>query len=274
MFSEGSVDKDLEFIYRRLFLEKKQQHSVSAVISAVPQVGTSWCALNIAHALSLHNKKVLLVDGNGSFSNISTYVPSSNFLSLENYIRGDKTLNQLIFAYRNSNFNILTAQPCSVYLDNQPLGRIHIFSQDLLIVAKDYFHTIIDIGTSINEQNFGLCQIADNILILCSEKSSDLIKTIETIRFIRKMNASIPIYLIINRVASFEDGYKIYKEFCKAFGQLSVDLPDLLGTIRFDTRIRETIRNKEMLLTCYPSSEAAVDINNIALKLDLENMDE
>jgi len=274
VFSEGSVDKDLEFIYRRLFLEKKQQHSVSAVISAVPQVGTSWCALNIAHALSLHNKKVLLVDGNGSFSNISTYVPSSNFLSLENYIRGDKTLNQLIFAYRNSNFNILTAQPCSVYLDNQPLGRIHIFSQDLLIVAKDYFHTIIDIGTSINEQNFGLCQIADNILILCSEKSSDLIKTIETIRFIRKMNASIPIYLIINRVASFEDGYKIYKEFCKAFGQLSVDLPDLLGTIRFDTRIRETIRNKEMLLTCYPSSEAAVDINNIALKLDLENMDE
>ena len=49
-------------------------------------------------------------------------------------------------------------------------------------------------------------------------------------------------------------------------------IPNLLGIIRFDTRVRDTIRNKELHLTRYPTSEAAVDICHIASKL-IEEID-
>jgi hypothetical protein len=40
--------------------------------------------------------------------------------------------------------------------------------------------------------------------------------------------------------------------------------PDLLGIIRLDARIRDTIKNKDLLLSRYPESEAAQDISEIA----------
>ena len=76
--------------------------------------------------------------------------------------------------------------------------------------------------------------------------------------------------MIINKVQYSEDGYKIFKELYKATEKNNLPSPSLLGIIRADTRVRDTIRNKELLLSRYPTSEAAVDIQNIAQKLMME----
>lgn len=262
------MDTDLELVYKCLFMESESRCNVSVFISGAEHIGTSWCALNLAYALNLKNKRILLVDGNGNFSNISSFLNMVSPLYLDEYIQGKKTLNQLINAYKNQNFNILTSSPGSSYLAEQPLGRIHILAGDLQILAKDYSHTIIDIGTEISQKNFGLCQIADNIIVVCSEKSSDLVKTFDVIRFMSHFSFDTNFKLIINKVTSFDDGYKIYKELCKALTKSKLNTPELLGIVRVDTRIRDAVRNKELLLTRYPSSEAAVDICNIAKKLE------
>lgn len=264
------MDTDSNLIYNRLFLEEGSPRHISAFISGAERIGTSWCALTLAHALNLQKKRILLIDGNGNLSNISSYIPLSTPLHLEEYVKGNKTLNQLITAYKNKDFNILTAIAGNNYLSNFPLGRIHIFTEDVNILAQNYDHTIIDLGSDITECNLSFCQLADNLFIMCSDKSADLIKTLDLIRLINKQPFKRPCYLIINKVASFEDGYKIYKELHKAVERNSLDMPSLFGIVRFDTRIRDTIRNKEMLLSRYPSSEAAIDICRIAQKLDLE----
>ena len=138
------------------------------------------------------------------------------------------------------------------------------------ILAENYDHTIIDLGTELTDKNLSLCQIADNILIMCSENSADLIKTFDLIKFMNETKIDANYNLIINKVNSFEDGYKIYEELNKAADRNGLKCPDLLGIVRIDTRIRDTIRNKELLLSRYPTSEAALDICNIAKKLGQE----
>ena len=270
----GKLNKDLNDIYEQLFIKTETNHHLSVFVSGAERIGASWCALSVAHALNLRKKKVLLVDGNGGFSNICSYIYLNNPLYLEEYIEGNKTLNQLVTAYKNKNFNILTAQSGNNYISEQPIGRVHVFSSDLKVLVKDYDHTIIDIGKDLSKNNFVFCQMADNINIVCSDKSSDLIKTFELIQFIYKRGLSAACNLIINRVNSFEDGYKIYKELCKAVERSGIEEPKLLGIVRFDARIRDTVKNKELLLIRYPASEAAIDIHHIAQKLDLENKDE
>ncbi len=261
------VNENIDMIYRELFLRNNYSLNISVFISGVEHIGTSWCALTLAHALNLEKQKVLLVDGNGNLSNISSYIQLNSPLYLEDYVNGKKTLNQLLTAYKNKDFNILTAIPGNNYLENLPLGRVQVYSDDLCLLAKDYMQAIIDIGTTLTEKNLGLCRLAKSIFVVCSEKSSDLIKTFETLRYLYKNGINGDFYLIINRVNSFEDGYKIYKELSKALERNGLTIPNLLGIIRFDTRVRDTIRNKELHLTRYPSSEAAVDICHIAQKL-------
>lgn len=264
--------EDIDVICRELFLTNNHSLNLSVFVSGVEHIGTSWCALTTAHALNLQKQKVLLVDGNGNLSNISSYIQLNTPLYIEDYVAGKKTLNQLLTAYKNKDFNILTAMPGNNYLENQTLGRAQIFINDLCVLARDYEHTIIDLGTTITEQNLGLCRLAKNILLVCSEKSNDLIKTFEMLRYLYKIGIKANFHLIINRVNSFEDGYKIYKELSKAMERNNLTIPNLLGIIRFDTRVRDTIRNKELHLTRYPTSEAAVDICHIASKL-IEEID-
>lgn len=265
------MNEDLNIVYNRLFLNNGISKHISVLISGAKHVGTSWCALSIAHALNLEKKKVLLVDGNGNLFNISSYLSLQNPHYLERYITGEKTLNQLVLAYKNQNFNILTGESGKDYLAEQPLGRIHLFADDLQILAENYDHTIIDIGTNVSEKTLKLCQIADNIILVCSENNADMVKTLELIKFINECNLSANYYIIINKVNSFEDGYKVYEKLNRAADRNFLKFPDLLGSVRVDTRIRDTIKNKELLLSRYPSSEAALDICNIAKKIDRED---
>lgn len=263
--------EDLNLIYKSLFLKSGMPQHISVFVSGINNIGTSWFALNLAYALTLKQKRILLVDGNGNFSNISSYITLNYPHHIEEYFSDIKTLNQLICAYKNQNFHILSSVAGSNYLADCPLGRIHLFADDLRILAQEYERTIIDVGADLSEKNMGLCQIADDLFVMCSENSHDLIKTLDIIRFISKMNPSANCNLIINRVDSFEDGYKLYKELYKAVERNGLIMPNLIGMVRFDTRIRDTIKNKELLLSRYPASEAAMDICNIADKICLEN---
>ncbi len=264
------MKENLNEVYNRLFLRKGTSKHISVFISGTGQIGVSWCALSIAHAINLEKKRILLVDGNGNFSNINSYLTLNSSHYLEEYMLGRKTLNQLLTAYKNKDFHILTGCSGGDYLINQPLGRIQILADDLCLLAENYNHTIVDLGTPINDRNLSLCEIADNIVLMCSENNADLIKTFDLIKLINERVFTANCYLIINKVNSFEDGYKIYEKLSKAADRTGLKFPELLGIVRQDTRIRDTIKNKELLLTRYPTSEAALDVCNIAKKLEQE----
>ncbi len=269
-FKRCNVINSFNVIYEHLFLKKSRNHNISVFISDAEQSGTTWSALSIAHALNQREQKVLFVDANGNFSNISSYLPINNDLYIEDYTKGNKTINQILYAYRNKNFNLLLAKSGGKFLQSMQLGRINIFVEDLIFLSNDYNHTIIDAGTDNIEKTLGLCQIADNIILVCTENNIDITKTFELIKTLNEYKIDTNYYLIINKVNSFEDGFKVYEKLCKASDRTGLKYPELLGIIRFDTRVRDTIKNKELLLTRYPTSEAASDIKNIAKKLCLE----
>ena len=81
---------------------------------------------------------------------------------------------------------------------------------------------------------------------MCSENNADIIKTFDLIKFMNETNISANYYLIINKVNSFEDGYKIYEKLDKAADRNRLNFPELLGIVRIHTRIRDTIKNKEL----------------------------
>ncbi|MBR5154753.1 MAG: hypothetical protein IKW58_03415 [Alphaproteobacteria bacterium] len=260
---------DNSLVYDDLFLSCKKTHNFYVFLSGAEQVGTSWCVLSIFHALNIDKKRTLIVDGNGNLSNISSYLHLSNPSYLETYFDGKKTLNQLVFAYKNKDFNLLASNSGNKYLDNQAIGRIQIFARDLQIISENYDFSAIDIGTSLSINNLSICQTASDLIVVCSDNSADIVKTFDTIKFINELGLGHKTKLIINKVNSFEDGYKIYEKLSKAAERNGLKFPDLLGIIRLDARIRDAIKNKELLLTRYPQSEAAQDIFDIAKKFNL-----
>ena len=263
-----SLSEVSSIIYDSLFLEKKQNRNIYAVISGAENIGASWLSLTIAHTLNKQNNKVLVVDGVGNFSNILEYLYLQNSLFIEDYISGKKTLNQLISAYKNKDFNILTGKSGNNYIATAPLGRTQVLASDLQIIADSYDYSFIDIGNELSPNNIALCNIANEIIILCSENNTDMVKTFDIIKSINESGLNVKYSLIVNKVNSYEDGYKVYERLSSVMEKNGLNFPNLLGIIRFDARIRDTIKNKELLLNRYPESEAALDICEIVKKIE------
>jgi flagellar biosynthesis protein FlhG len=65
-------------------------------------------------------------------------------------------------------------------------------------------------------------------------------------------------------IADGERTYETISTTCERFLKIS---PPLLGVVRRDIRVREAIRNQEPLLTRFPASAAASDVEAIAARL-------
>ena len=73
--------------------------------------------------------------------------------------------------------------------------------------------------------------------------------------------------LIINMASSVREGertYAILKKACHEFLKVDVELG---GIIRRDLHVRESIRKQTSLMTRFPNSEAATDIQAIVSRL-------
>ncbi|MCG8491021.1 MAG: hypothetical protein MI743_05355, partial [Sneathiellales bacterium] len=73
--------------------------------------------------------------------------------------------------------------------------------------------------------------------------------------------------ILVNMVKSKNEGQKVYDKLataCKNFLQLE---PKLAGIIRQDDKVAGAIRSQSALLSRYPTSEAASDIEALATSL-------
>lgn len=79
------------------------------------------------------------------------------------------------------------------------------------------------------------------------------------------------INIVVNQANSIKEGQRTYETMAKACRNFLNINPPLLGIIRRDTRVRDSIRNQVPLISRYPTSEAAEDVVSIAKKLILDD---
>ena len=88
--------------------------------------------------------------------------------------------------------------------------------------------------------------------------------------FIKLGNAagmSKNINIVINMASSVSEGEKTYKTLLKACENFLRLSPPMVGMIRHDKRVKESIRAQTPILTRTPNADAAMDVEKIAKKI-------
>lgn len=75
------------------------------------------------------------------------------------------------------------------------------------------------------------------------------------------------INIVINQANSLREGQRTFDTLLKACNNFLKINPPLLGIVRRDTRVRDSIRNQSSIINRYPTSEAAEDVIAIAKRL-------
>ena len=212
----------------------RRGRNMIAVASGKGGVGKTWFSITLAQALSSFRQKTLLFDGDLGLANVDIQLGLLVKDDLGSVVAGNKTLNQVIQHCDKTRFDIIAGRSGSAGLASMPIGRLQILGEDLSLLASSYDKVILDYA------------------------------------FIKIMSMQYPksnINVVINQANSLREGQRTYDTLLKACTNFLKINPPLLGIIRRDARVRDSIRNQTPLMNRFPTSEAAEDVINIARKI-------
>lgn len=251
-------------IDKNLFLQKA--HNVIAVTSGDGSMGKTWLTSTLAHALNILHESVLLFDADNGLLNIEAQLGLNNENALNRVLSGEISLNQAILPLNRRKFDVISGTAGSNVLESTPIGRLQLLRDDLLLVARNYHHLLIDLPAS-EIISTNILPFGSELLLVCTNEPSNIVSTYKFLQNCAGSDKYKDMRIIVNYAHSYEEGLQTYNTLRRACEKYISKTPSLLGVIRRDTRVRDAIRNHIMLLTRYPNSEAAEDVLQIAHKL-------
>ncbi len=238
-----------------------------AVTSGTRGCGKTWFAVNLAQALSMFKQKVLLFDGDSGLSNTKVQLGLDEVNDLNAVIFGNRSLNQIIHDYDKGRFSIITSNSGSSGLSMMSIGRLQILGDDLAIIAQNYDKVILDMRAGISDTSKVLSGMSQNIIVICTDAPQSMTDNYGLIKILASRYPKLKINLVINQVNNISAGLRTYDIMEKACREFLPAAPLLLGVIRQDTRVRDSIRNQSTIINRYPNSEASQDILAIAQRI-------
>jgi len=240
---------------------------VLAVASGKGGVGKTWFSITLSHALARAGQRTLLFDGDLGLANVDIQLGLTPTRDLGAVLAGQATLSQVAQPFADGGFDIIAGRSGAGTLANLPQQRLSALGEELGALARRYDRTIIDLGAGVERPVRYLATIAGMTLVVTTDEPTALTDAYAFIKVTHQEHPGAKMGVVVNLSATKRDGERTYDTLLKACkGFLKIE-PPLLGIVRRDPKVREAIRHQTPLLTRYPNTEAAMDVEAIAKRL-------
>lgn len=242
----------------------KRASNMIAVGSGKGGVGKTWFSITLAHALANMGKRVLLFDGDLGLANVDVQLGLMPKRDLNDVIRGRLGMDKVIQPYEDGGFDIVAGRSGQASLSALPSQRLALLRDQLMDVAGDYDVVIADLGAGVDRTVRMLSATASSTLLVTTDEPTSLTDAYAFIKLGNAAGMSKNINVVINMASSLTEGEKTYKTLLKACENFLKLSPPLIGMVRQDRRVKETIRSQTPILIRSPNTEAATDVEKIA----------
>jgi flagellar biosynthesis protein FlhG len=242
----------------------RRGHNIVAVASGKGGVGKTWFSITLTHALARMGKKVLLFDGDLGLANVDVQLGLMPRRDLNDVIRGRLSMDKVTQHFEDGGFDIVAGRSGQASLSALPSQRLTLLRDQLLEVAKKYDIVVIDLGAGVDRTVRMLSATATRTLLVATDEPTSLTDAYAFIKLGNAAGMSKNIGIIVNQAPSAVEGERTYKTLLKACENFLRLSPPLVGMVRHDPRVKETIRHQTPILTRSPNTDAAEDVEKIA----------
>lgn len=238
--------------------------NVIAVASGKGGVGKTWFSITLSHALAKAGKKVLLFDGDLGLANIDVQLGLMPKRDLNDVIRGRLGLDKVIQPYKDGGFDIIAGRSGQASLSALPSQRLTLLRDQILDVANEYDVVILDLGAGVDRTVRMLSASSARSLLVTTDEPTSLTDAYAFIKLGSAAGMSKNVGIVVNQATSEAEGEKTYKTLLKACENFLRLKPPMVGMVRHDPKVKDTIRHQTPILTRSPGSDAAQDVEKIA----------
>ena len=238
-----------------------------AIASGKGGVGKTWLSVTLAHLIARSGRSVLLFDGDIGLANVDVQLGISPKRDLSGVLSGKYTMKEIITPYREGGFDIIAGRSGSNSLATMPMERLAEIAGQLVDLQNDYDFVMIDLGAGIEAHVQYLASIASRCIVVVTDEPTSLTDAYAFIKIAQAHEPKPEISIVINQAATQKEGQTTYSAINRACMNFLHISPPLLGIIRRDNKVKDSIRSQTSLLFKAPHTTAASDAAMISIKL-------
>jgi len=125
---------------------------------------------------------------------------------------------------------------------------------------------IADLGAGLDRAQRRMASFAHMLLVVATDEPTSLTDAYAVLK-LHASDAGADARIVVNQAGTVAGGERTFAALRRACSAFLGRAPALAGVIRRDDRVREAIRRQSLLLTRHPSTQAAADVEAIAVKL-------
>jgi flagellar biosynthesis protein FlhG len=246
-----------------------EKRNIIAVASGKGGVGKTWFSITLAHALARAGRKALLFDGDLGLANVDVQLGCTPRRDLGSVLSGEIDLPQAVTP-NPAGFDIIAGRSGSGTLASLSAARLLDLRAELGRFSQNYDWVVLDLGAGIERTVRILTGQSHACLVVTTDEPTAITDAYAYIKVTALERLADRIQIVVNMAPSHRDGERTYATLLRACREFLKLEPPLAGIIRRDDHVKESIRRQVALMTRYPNTDAAIDVEQIAQRVDRE----
>jgi len=244
--------------------QKPRLAKLMAITSGKGGVGKSNFILNLAIAMSIRNKKVLLIDADMNLSNLDILIGVYPQYTLKNLLDDIVEVKDILIEGPKG-IRILPATSGDYKVQQNTALLQRTLIQAYRELRSDYDYILIDTGAGISEYTTEFVYTSDKIIVITTPEPTAITDAYAMIKMLHYHMKAPDISVVINMVQSDEEGQNIFNKISQIVQHFLNRQVHYLGCIMQDRNLQESVQEQVPLIIKHPRSVASAAIHNIAM---------
>ena len=248
-------------------LQRQKPIKVIAVTGGKGGVGKSSICANLAVAMSMLGRRVMLLDGDLGLANIDVMFGLQPKLTLADVIRDNKMLEDVIIPGPEGIAVVPGASGLSEMAELSPahhIGIVNAFSN----LTTDIDTLLVDTAAGISDGVLRFSEAAQEVLVVVCDESTSITDAYATMKLLSTERGVSRFRIVTNMTRAGGDGSKLFEKLLRVTDRFLDVTLNHAGSVPFDDRVWRSVQMQVPFITAFPSSRAAVALKKLATTAD------
>jgi flagellar biosynthesis protein FlhG len=245
---------------------KKKLARLISITSGKGGVGKTNFILNLAIAMSIRGKKVLLIDADINLSNIDVLLGLYPEYNVTHLLDEMITVDQLLLNGPKG-VKILPASSGDIEMMTNTRKFRKALIQAYQELRKDFDYILIDTGAGIADSTVDFVINSDKIVVVTTPEPTAITDAYAMIKILYYRIPNPDISLMINMVQTETEGKNIYNKINLIVQHFLNKTVDFQGHVLMDKSLPEAVKEQVPIIIKRPRSTSSACIHNIAMSI-------
>jgi len=237
-----------------------------AITSGKGGVGKTNIILNLAIAMSIRGKKVLLIDADMNLANIDVLLGINPQYTLSDLMEDGITVENLLVEGPRG-VKILPASSGDLVIMQNQKQYQQALIQAYMDLRKDFDYILIDTGAGISDFTVDFVISADKIIVITTPEPTAITDAYAMIKVLYIRSKRPNISLMVNMAQTEDEANNIYNKINLIVQHFLNKTVANGGFIQVDKNIKESVKEQVPFILKRPRSIASIGIHNMAVAL-------